>query len=91
MFKTFFIGFCLVATGYALAADNNDATAPQANGRAAQGKAGQDFEKVQKRLLDAVDKRIQTLEDVRDCIAAATDMPSLRECKPANGGKDAAK
>ena len=47
-----------------------------------QTKQAPNFEQTQKRILARLDAGIKRMEDARDCVAAATDMASLKACKP---------
>lgn len=64
------------------------AVAACAAGLAAQGagKSRQDpaarFQAIQTKRLAALDARIAELQKQRECVAAATDMASLRQCQP---------
>jgi len=67
----------LAAAGSVFADDSAAATT------GGQGKQAPNFAQVQKRALARIDEGIKRLEDARDCVAAATDMASLKACKPA--------
>ena len=83
MSRIAFVLISLAAAGSVFAADSAASTP------AGQGKQAPNFEQVQKRLLTRLDAGIKRMEDARDCVAAATDMASLKACKPtkkADGG-----
>jgi hypothetical protein len=84
MMKTALVAAVLLATSTAWADDTPAASADKA---ADSMPTNPKFAQLQKRALARIDRAIASLEDTRDCVASATDMASLKACKPEQGNK----
>jgi len=83
MFKTAFLAAALLATAFVHADDTTTASSD----KSADGAPNPKFAQLQKRALARIDRAIANLEDARDCVASATDIASLKACKPEQGSK----